>query len=112
VPTLGTSFLVFNLDRGPFTDKWLRQAAAHATDHNAIHEAVFYGQGEVAKGFYAPASPWHAAEAQPWPAYDPEKARALLQQARAVGVEVLRQAEDTYPYLKQTGELIQACGLR
>jgi peptide/nickel transport system substrate-binding protein len=108
VPTLGTSFLVFNLDKGPFTDKRLRQAAAHATDHNAIHEAVFYGRGEVAKGFYAPVSPWHAAEAQSWPTYDPEKARTLLQQARAVGVEVLLQAEDTYPYLKQTGELIQA----
>ncbi len=108
VPTLGTSFLVFNLDKGPFTDQRLRQAAAHATDHDAIHHAVFYGRGDVAKGFYAPASSWHTAEARSWPAYDPDKARALLRQANAVGVAVLLQAEDAYPYLKQTGELLQA----
>ena len=107
VPTLGTSFLVFNLDKGPFTDQRLRQAAAHATDHDAIHHAVFYGRGDVAKGFYAPASSWHTAEARSWPTYDPDKARALLRQANAVGLQC-SQAEDAYPYLKQTGELLQA----
>ena len=108
VPTLGTSFIVFNLDKGPFVDKRLRQAAAHAIDHDAIHQAVFYGQGEIAKGFYASASPWHAAELRSWPAHDPDKAKALLRQAKAVGVEVALQAEDAYPYMRQTGELIQA----
>jgi peptide/nickel transport system substrate-binding protein len=108
VPTLGTSFLVFNLDKGPFTDKRVRQAAAHAIDHDAIHQAVFYGRGDIARGFYAPASPWHAAELRPWPAYDADKAKALLRQAKAVGIEVALQAEDAYPYMRQTGELIQA----
>jgi ABC-type transport system substrate-binding protein len=51
VSTLGTSFLIFNLDKGPFTDKRLWQAAAHATDYNAIHDAVFYGRGKLPKGF-------------------------------------------------------------
>jgi peptide/nickel transport system substrate-binding protein len=108
VPTLGTSFIAFNLDKGPFTDKRVRQAAAHAIDHDAIHQAVFYGRGDTAKGFYAPASPWHAAELRPWPAYDADKAKALLRQAKAVGVEVALQAEDAYPYMRQTGELVQA----
>jgi peptide/nickel transport system substrate-binding protein len=108
VPTLGTSFMIFNLDNGPFTDKRLRQAAACAIDRTAITQAVFYGRGEVAKSFYGAASPWHTAGVRPYPEYDPEKAKFLLRQAKAVGTEVLLQAEDAYPYMQQTGELVQA----
>jgi len=36
VPTLATSFNVFNMEKDPFTDKQLRLAAAHAIDHEAI----------------------------------------------------------------------------
>ena len=64
VPTLATSFIVFNLEKGPFTDKQLRLAAAHAIDHEAIKQAVFYGRGEIARGCYASASPWFAAGAK------------------------------------------------
>ncbi|GIX49446.1 MAG: ABC transporter substrate-binding protein [Candidatus Tectimicrobiota bacterium] len=108
VPTLGTAFLLFNLDRGPFADKRLRRAAAHAIDREAIKQAVFYGQGEIARGFYAPASPWHSPDVRPWPAYDPEQARALLRQAGAVGTTVLLQSPLAYPYLRQIGDLVQA----
>ncbi|HEY7494561.1 MAG TPA: ABC transporter substrate-binding protein, partial [Candidatus Tectomicrobia bacterium] len=108
VPTLGTAFIMFNLEKGPFQDKTLRQAAAHAIDHEAIHQAVFAGQGDIATGFYARVSPWYAAGARPWPEYDPDKARFLLRQARAVGTEVLLQAENAWPYMQQTGELVQA----
>jgi peptide/nickel transport system substrate-binding protein len=108
VPTLGTSFVLFNLDRGPFTDKRLRQAAAHATDHEAIRQAVFYGRGGTATGYYSPESPWYAAGAKPYPPYDPDKARFLLRQARALGTEIDLQSLGTYPYLQQTGELLQA----
>lgn len=108
VPTLATSFIVFNLEKGPFTDKQLRLAAAHAVDHEAIKQAVFYGRGEVAKGFFAPASPWHAAGAKSWPEHDPEKAKAILRKAKAVGTEVIVQSLNSFPYLQQTAELIQA----
>jgi peptide/nickel transport system substrate-binding protein len=108
VPTLGTSFIVFNMDKGPFTDKRLRQAAAHAIDHEAIKQVVFYGRGEIATSFYAPASPWHAAGVKRWPEYNPDKAKFLLRQARAVGTEVALQAPHAYPYLQQTGDLAQA----
>jgi peptide/nickel transport system substrate-binding protein len=108
VPVLGTSFITFNLETGPFTDKRVRQAAAHAIDHEAIHRAVFHSQGEIATGFYAPGSPWYTAEVRPWPAYDPEKAKFLLRQARAVGTEVLLQAQVALPYMQQTGDLVQA----
>jgi peptide/nickel transport system substrate-binding protein len=108
VPTLGTSFIVFNLDRGPFTDKRLRQAAAHAIDHAAIKKAVFYDRGDTATGYYAPASPWYAEGATPYPEYDPDKAKFLLKQAKAVGTTIDLQSLSAYPYMHQTGELLQA----
>jgi peptide/nickel transport system substrate-binding protein len=108
VPTLGTSFITFNLEKGPFVDKRVRQAAAHAIDHEAIRQAVFYGRGETARSYYAPASPWHSAGVKPWPEYDPEKAKSLLRAAKAVGAEIALQAEDVWPYMQQTAELVQA----
>ena len=45
---------------------------------------------------------------RPWPAYDPDKAKFLLRQARAVGVDVLLQTPPTPPYMQQTAELVQA----
>jgi peptide/nickel transport system substrate-binding protein len=108
IPTLATSFIVFNVEKGPFTDKQLRLAAAHAIDHEAIQQAVFYGRGETARGFYAPASPWFAAGAKAWPEYDPDKAKSLLRKAKAVGAEVIVQVSTGYPYLQHTAELIQA----
>lgn len=107
VPTLATSYIMFNVEKGPFTDKRLRLAAGHAIDHEAIKQAVFYGSGETARGAYAPASPWFAAGARAWPEYDPEKAKAILQKAKAVGTEVILQSLSSYPYLQQTAELVQ-----
>ena len=108
VPMLGTMFAIFNLDKGPFTDKRLRQAAAHAIDHEAVKHAVFYGRGDTATGFYGPQSPWYAADVKPYPAYDPDKAKFLLRQAKAQGTEVDLQSSVAYPYMQQTGELLHA----
>jgi peptide/nickel transport system substrate-binding protein len=108
IPTLATSHIVFNTEKGPFTDKQLRLAAAHAIDHEAIKQAVFYGRGETARGCYAPTSPWFAAGAKAWPEYDPDKAKSLLRKAKAIGTEVIVQASNAYPYLQHTAELVQA----
>jgi len=108
VPTLGTSFILFNLDRGPFTDKRLRLAAAYAIDRETIRQAVFCGRGASATGFYAPASPWYMEGVTPGPAYDPEHARFLLWQARAVGTAVGLLALTSFPYLQHTAEVVQA----
>jgi peptide/nickel transport system substrate-binding protein len=108
VPTVGTAFLTFNLDTGPFTDKRVRQAAAHAIDRDAIHRAVFNSLGTVAGGFYAAASPWYAPAIRPAPTYDPDQATFLLQQARAMGTTVTLQAEEAFPYLQQIGTVVQA----
>src|SRR2546428_1074014 len=108
VPTLATSFLMFNVEKGPFTDKRLRLAAAHAIDHEAIKQAVFSGRGETARGCYASASPWFTAGIKAWPEYDPDKAKALLRKAKAGGTEVIVQVGTGYPYLQHTAELVQA----
>jgi ABC-type transport system substrate-binding protein len=108
VPIVGTSFLVFNLDTGPFTDKRVRQAAAHAINHEAVQQAVFSGLGATARCFYAPACTWHTPGVTPWPEYNPDKARFLLRRANAVGAEVVLQSLASFPYLRQTGELVHA----
>lgn len=107
VPTLGTSYILFNLNTGPFTDLRLRQAAAHAIDHETLKRVVFYSRGETARGFYASISPWHALGTRPWPSYDPDRARFLLRQAKSVGVTVVLQSLRTSPYMQQTAALIQ-----
>lgn len=107
VPTLGTSYLLFNLHSGPFADKRLRQAAAHAIDHDLLKRVVFYSRGETARGFYASGSPWYAVGVKPWPAYDPDQARFMLRQARATGTTVVLQSLRTSPYVQQTAALIQ-----
>src|SRR5215475_10496003 len=75
--------MVFNFRHGPFQDKRLRTAAAHAIDRQAIHNAVFYGQGDMLDQPYPRGNFWHL-ESQSLQ-YDPDKAKALLKQARAVG---------------------------
>jgi len=107
IPTLATSFIVFNVEKGPFADKQLRLAAAHAIDHEAIKQAVFYGLGEIARGYYAPGSRLCAAGVNLSQEYDPEKAKATLRKAKAVGTEVILQSDNAYPYIHQTAELVQ-----
>jgi peptide/nickel transport system substrate-binding protein len=83
----GGQYVVFNWRRGPFQDKRLRTAAAHAIDRNAIHHAVFYGHGAMADQPYPEGNPWHLEGIRSLE-YDPEKAKALLTESRAVGTEV------------------------
>ncbi|MCZ6872000.1 MAG: ABC transporter substrate-binding protein, partial [bacterium] len=113
IQALGTAFVTFNLDKGPFANsspdgKLLRQAAAYATDLEAIDQAVFYKRGDIATGYFPAVSPWYTG-AEGWKGkYDPEKAKFILKKARAVGTTIVLQANSTYPYMQQTGELLQA----
>lgn len=108
VPTLGTAFVLFNLNNGPFATKALRHAAAHAIDRDAIKRAVFYGRGTTATGYYSSDSSWYMPDVTLPPAYDPDKARFLLRQAKAVGTAIDLQSLSSYPYMRQIGELLQA----
>ena len=81
-------FLILNTREAPFDDKRVRQAANFAVNKQAIVDNVLEGTAEVAAGPTPPAFAWAHNEAlEPYP-YDPERARALLEEAGATGAEI------------------------
>lgn len=81
-------FLILNAKEGPFADKRVRQAANYAINKEAIVNDVLEGTAEVAAGPTPPAFGWaYNQDLDPYP-YDPDKARALLEEAGAVGAEL------------------------
>ena len=114
VSQVGTGYVSFNLKNGPFSPKdnpnahMLRQAAAHAIDHEGIHQAIFHSQGSIAKSFYYKSSPWHSDNVKSWPEFDPDKAKSLLKKAGGEDVKLLIVARDAYAYMNQTGEIVHS----
>jgi peptide/nickel transport system substrate-binding protein len=104
--TGGGNFVVFNFRRGPFQDKRLRIAAAHAIDRQALHHAVYYGQGAMADQPFPEGNPWHLEGIRSLE-YDPDKAKALLKEARAVGTEVKILCQATNPIHRETAQVVQ-----
>jgi peptide/nickel transport system substrate-binding protein len=102
----GGQFLVFNFRRGPFQDQRLRTAAVHAIDRNAIHHAVYYGQGEILDQPYPRGTPWHLEGIRSLE-YDPDRAKALLKEARAVGTEVKIVLNVTITVHRETAQVVQ-----
>lgn len=114
VPQVGTAMLFFNLKNGLLADKdnpdahLLRQAIAHAVDHEGIHQAVFNGLGTISKGFYSSASTWHSDGIESWPTFDLDKAKALRKKAKGGDEKFTIIANDTFPYMQQSGEIVHA----
>jgi peptide/nickel transport system substrate-binding protein len=103
---LGGVFVIFNWRQGPFQDKRIRMAAAHAIDRNAIHFSVFYRQGDMLDQPYPKGNQWHL-EGIRSPEYDPDKAKFLLKQARAVGTEIELISSVPYVYNHESGAVVQ-----
>src|SRR5262249_34345864 len=101
---LGGDFVVFNFRQGPFQDKRLRTAAAHAIDRNAIHNSVFYGQGAMLDQPYPPGNPWHL-EGSHSLEYDPEKAKSVLKPTRG-GVTAIKSVWNANPTFHREGAQI------
>ena len=102
----GGRFLVFNFRNGPFQDKRLRTAAAHAINREAIHYTVYYGNGDSANQPYPKGDPWHMEGIQSLE-YDPERAKAMLKEARAVGTEVRIVSYANISSSHQMGQVVQ-----
>lgn len=102
---IGGVFVVFNFRRGPFQDKRLRTAAAHAIDRRAIHQAVFYGQGEMLDQPYPRGNFWHLESRSL--EYDPEKAKSLLKQARAMDTELKIVCAANTAFHRECGQIVQ-----
>src|SRR5215475_970770 len=103
---LGGVFVVFNFRQGPFQDKLLRTAAAHAIDRNAIHNSVFYGQGAMLDQPYPHGNIWHLAGSHSLE-YDPDKAKSLLKTARAVGTAIKIVCNSTFTFHRESAQIIQ-----
>ncbi len=81
-------FLILNAKEGPFADKRVRQAINYAIDKKSLVENVLQNTAEVAAGPTPPAFAWAYNDGlQPYP-YDPDKAKALIEEAGHAGASL------------------------
>jgi ABC-type transport system substrate-binding protein len=80
-PSMSTIYLAFRADRPPLDDVRIRRALAHAIDREkyVARQLRFQGDPSVTGGFVPPTVPGHSHRVAP--AYDSERARALLAEA-------------------------------
>lgn len=102
------AFMGFNMHSEKIADIRVRQAICHAIDRDALIAGTFDGAGhvpycvvsEVAEGVVY----WQPEE---WPLrYDPEKAKALLEEAGASGLELTILADSNDPLRKGVAEQV------
>lgn len=82
-------FLILNLREGPFTDVRMRRAANYAINKEALVENVLSGTATVADSPIPPAFDWAYNEDLDPYAYDPARARELIQEAGYDGEEIV-----------------------
>lgn len=121
VPTYSAQYMSVNMTRPLFEDIRIRQALAHAINKDAIARAAWHGVGHPISSLLSPATIGY------WPGsqeveykYDPERAKALLDEAGwTVGAGGVRTKDDqpleltliTFSNIDQwrrAGEIIQA----
>ncbi|MGG4604361.1 ABC transporter substrate-binding protein [Paenalcaligenes sp. Me131] len=107
------SVMYFNCKKGALTTPKVRLALAHAINREALMHAVTGGTGEVVDGMLAASDP--AFVTTPTIAYDPDRARQLLQEAGVSSKHVFRMVTtNTAPFsqvAEQVGKDLRAIGL-
>ena len=93
-----------NHRRAPFDDLDVRRAAAMALDRDAITAAIGLGMAETANSTL-PSALVHYADDLLAPAYDPEAARAILEEKGLTGTEIVMMVP---PDGEQLATLLQA----
>jgi peptide/nickel transport system substrate-binding protein len=93
-----------NHSRPPFDNVEARRAAALALDREAITQAITLGMAETANSTMPSALNYYAADLE-GPAYDPEAARAILEEQGLVGTEIVMLVQ---PDQEQVATLLQA----
>jgi len=106
-PALFYVWLGMNMDHPKLQDKRVRQAVQYAIDVPLIIEAAYFGVAPAATGIIAPGLPGHREETLVPMAGDPAKARELLAEAGAEGIE-LRLAVRNTAIMSTIGQIIQA----
>lgn len=108
VPSIEIMFLAMQ-PKPPFDKKEVRQAVCYAIDRDKIIETLLQGQAMRLDGPLGPGQYGYDKDLQPKYTYDPEKARELLEQAGAEGVEVeLQTPVGRYTLDKQVTEAFTA----
>ncbi|MDY6863464.1 MAG: peptide-binding protein [Thermodesulfobacteriota bacterium] len=79
-PSLGYTYIGYNLKNPLFKDRRVRMAFDHAINKKEIVEYILYGLGEVATGPF-PNHLWYSNKGVKPNFYSPEKARALLKES-------------------------------
>lgn len=79
-PSSSYSYIAWNLTRPLFQDERVRHALAHAVDIPAMIKYILYGHGIQSTGIFTPQMWFFNPNITPF-AYDPEKAKALLDEA-------------------------------
>lgn len=100
------TILAFNHARKPLDDIRVRRAIAAAIDRKAVIDGAADGFGVPIGSFYVPGAPGYVDTTGLNP-YDPEKAKALLQEAGANALTLTIKLPPT-PYARQGGEVIAA----
>jgi len=88
VSGLELPIIILSAISGPTQDVRVRQALNYAVDKQALAESLFEGYAKVAEGQLLAPSFFGFNDAVDGYPYDPEKAKALLAEAGAEGVEV------------------------
>lgn len=86
VKAFGLAFLMFNTQKAPFNDKRVRQAFFYAIDTEKLIANAMAGHSRPCKSYLPEEHPYFK-EASTVYTYDPEKAKALLAEAGAEGLE-------------------------
>jgi peptide/nickel transport system substrate-binding protein len=85
--SIQTMRLAFKADSPPFDNVKVRQAANHAVDKEGILRGILRGAGYVMNGAVSADMFGHNETLKPYE-YDPEKAKALLQESGVTNLEV------------------------
>ena len=85
-PSLAYVWLGINQDNEALKDVRIRRAIQHAIDRPTVVDAAYFGAAAVGNGIIAPGLPG-SRDAVTYD-YDPDKARALLEEAGATGLNV------------------------
>jgi peptide/nickel transport system substrate-binding protein len=99
-------FLAMNTTKPPFDKPEVRQAVAYAVDREEIRAIAYFGAGESGGQEVPSKSKWFGGD-DPYGKPDVEKAKALLAQAGATGLQIEYLGLPQYPELLKTGEVVR-----